>query len=659
MKLFNHGTHIAPPVLPVALPPAARLRQHGRRVSILRLISSLGLAASALSAAEIRIAPPADPAGDATPIIAEAVERAIASGASRLVLVPGVYQIHPHQARERFAWVSNHDDGLRRTPFPVWGAKNLEINGSGALLVMRGLRMVPIMIYDSENVTIRNLRIDWNRALHAQGTIVAVNPGDDSFEAEFLPECNARMLDGQLVHGMGEGLNRAKAPWQLQPAVGWRQNLQWTHWIDAETGAPLPHPQQMPLHAFSSWNPRLQRAAEVEQVGPNRFRFRHALPTLPAVGTAFAAKGMLMPNRTSPAIHIAGSRDVTVEDVVVHHAGGMGLIAENTENIVLRRYQVRLPENSSRLVTTTADGSHFSQCSGRILVEDCLFENMLDDAINVHGVHAIVDAAPADDRVGIRLRHFQQLGLDYVRPGERIRFCSRETLLPYAERTVKSVRRISEVYYDVTFTEPVRAVLRPDSIVDNASRQPDFVFRGNTVRRNRGRGVLATTGGRVVVEDNLFERPGGGGMGVTILLEGDAAVWHESGAVEDVTIRRNTFVTLNPRSAAIVVAPRQPGVTDVQPPYHRNIRIEGNTFRVAGPILLEANRVAGLRFANNTVAAANPGAAMPREPSFVLRASEDVAIIENRIDLPAPASIEQVTPTAGLVVRENTGLAEN
>lgn len=604
---------------------------------------------SALSESEIRIEPPPN-AADATPIIAAAVERAIGSGARRLVLAPGVYHLLPEQMRERFVNVSNHDDGLRRTAFPIWGARGLEIDGNGARLVMHGQPVIGLMIYDSQDVVIRHLSIDWNQPLFAQGTVVAVNATDHSFEADFLPESQARLQDGQIVFGDEAGTDARPLPYQFSPGRGWRQNLQWPHWLDSVTRRPLPLKDQLSIRM---WNPRLQRASEAEQIGPNRFRLRYAVDTLPAIGSAFVTKGTLMPNRMSPAIHVANCGNITLEDVVVHQAGGMGLIAESSENITLRRYQVRLPPNSGRLLTTTADGSHFCQCRGSIVVEDCYFENMMDDALNVHGVHAIVDGAPGDDCIGIRLSHFQQLGMDFARPGERLRFCSADTLLPYAERTVRAVRPLNVGYYELKLTEPIRSALQPHSIVENADRQPDLVFRGNTVRNNRARSVLVTTAGHVLIEKNRFDHSNDS----AILIEGDAHVWYESGAIADVVIRDNLFEPCDASVAVLRISPKQPGVTAVQPPYHRNLRIERNEFRVGGPRLVDANRVAGLHFHDNTVSPAdwNPGQA--DAPGFRLRACEDVSIKRNRISLPQPVRIEAVTPIASLKVEANEGLS--
>ncbi len=50
---------------------------------------------------------------------------------------------------------------------------------------------------------------------------------------------------------------------------------------------------------------------------------------------------------------------VTVEDVTVHHAGGMGVIAEDCANPALRRFRVARKPGARSLMTTTADADYY------------------------------------------------------------------------------------------------------------------------------------------------------------------------------------------------------------------------------------------------------------------------------------------------------------
>jgi hypothetical protein len=76
--------------------------------------------------------------------------------------------------------------------------------------------------------------------------------------------------------------------------------------------------------------------------------------------------GMMQPNRISPAIVISGCSGVTLEDVTIHHAGGMGLIAQRSENFTIRRMKVTLPAGKGRYVTTAADATNVHGCFVRV-----------------------------------------------------------------------------------------------------------------------------------------------------------------------------------------------------------------------------------------------------------------------------------------------------
>ena len=65
---------------------------------------------------------------------------------------------------------------------------------------------------------------------------------------------------------------------------------------------------------------------------------------------------------------------------------------------------------------------------------------------------------------------------------------------------------------------------------------------------------------------------------------------------------------LEPDVPAIRISPQQPREKALQPPYHRNIRIEGNTFVLPGAAVLSANRVRGLSIVDNEVRPAQASA---------------------------------------------------
>ena len=135
----------------------------------------------------------------------------------------------------------------------------------------------------------------------------------------------------------------------------------------------------------------------------------------------------------------------------------------------------------------------------------------------------------------------------------------------------------------------------------------DVVIRGCVCENNRARGLLVSTLGRVLIEENRLHVPGS-----AVQFCFDAGSWYESGPVEDVTIRRNEFdnclygvwgpalIAVNPH-----IAPALRGQ-----PVNRNIRIVDNEIRTADPRLLWAHSVDGLVLRGNRV---TPTDAYPRD----------------------------------------------
>ncbi|MEG1938849.1 MAG: hypothetical protein RR138_07165, partial [Akkermansia sp.] len=138
--------------------------------------------------------------------------------------------------------------------------------------------------------------------------------------------------------------------------------------------------------------------------------------------------------------------------------------------------------------------------------------------------------------------------------------------------------------------------------VENGDYYPSVIFRGNTIRNNRARGSLFTTPKPVLVENNLFDHSSGS----AILLAGDAQGWYESGACENVIIRKNKFINnLTSRyqftNAIISICPEVKQIDKQRKYYHRNILIVDNEFDTFNVPLISAISTEDLSFRNNTI----------------------------------------------------------
>lgn len=106
--------------------------------------------------------------------------------------------------------------------------------------------------------------------------------------------------------------------------------------------------------------------------------------------------------------------------------------------------------------------------------------------------------------------------------------------------------------------------------VEDVTLCPDLYFASNTLKRITTRGILVTTRGKVVIENNLFQSfnmP-------AILISDDAKSWYESGKCKNVTIKGNTFENCNDYYISVL-----PENGKNKEPVHENITIEKNNFK--------------------------------------------------------------------------------
>jgi len=126
------------------------------------------------------------------------------------------------------------------------------------------------------------------------------------------------------------------------------------------------------------------RPESVTEVSPDTFLIKGwDQTTHTAPGERFVLRSR---HRPTPGIFVSECTNTTLENIRIRYAEGMGLLAQMSENITLDGFNVCLrSDDDPRFFTTQADATHFSGCKGMIVSKNGLYENMADDAINVHG----------------------------------------------------------------------------------------------------------------------------------------------------------------------------------------------------------------------------------------------------------------------------------
>ena len=104
---------------------------------------------------------------DAVPAVRAALEHCAEVGASRLVLPGGRLRMRPDRAVEKYQFISNNDESLKRIAFDLVGMRDFEIDGNGTELLFTGF-ISPFSLEDCENITVRDLTIDFTRTFNSE-----------------------------------------------------------------------------------------------------------------------------------------------------------------------------------------------------------------------------------------------------------------------------------------------------------------------------------------------------------------------------------------------------------------------------------------------------------------------------------------------------------
>ena len=555
---------------------------------------------------------------DSTPGVRAALKVLRDGTAAKLVFPPGRYDFWPDRAEERYVFISNNDAGLKRIAFPLVGMKGVEIDGGGATFVFHG-QMMPFLIEQAQHVTLRNFSFDFSRPFHSEGRVLAITPR--TVDLEFAETFPYVIRHGVLVFTAGA------AP--AGPAT------------TVKSGEVL-----YPYGSLLAFDPRRREPAFMARdlygvgegivaaaIGPRQVRLSlDQVSAQPGDILVFSPK-----TREYPGFVISGSSDVHLSGVTIHHSGGMGVIAQLSSNLTLQGVRVIPPPDGSRIVSTTADATHFVNCRGKIVMEDCRFEQQKDDATNVHGLYARITRRLAPNRFEMRLMHPQQAGIDFVQPGTRLELTQGPSLRPLGFAVAKTVERLNSECTLIETEEPLPAeVAVGDCVADADANTAEVVIRNCVMRGNRARGILLGSRGTMLIERNTFHVPG-----AAILFEGDAQFWFEQAGVQRVEIRGNTFDNCNYGVWGNSCIQMGAGIEKEfrkTTRYNRNIMIEDNLFRVFSPLpLLSLYSVDGLTFRNNRLEQTQAYPSRGKAGGLFEITDSDRVMVQDPLRIPSPS----------------------
>lgn len=599
--------------------------------SVLSLLLSLSMAikGEVINVADYGI----QPGKDVTYEVNRLIESLNGKKGLTLFFPKGEYIFYPENAVEAYRAVSNHDNSMKRIAFPLFDFEDFTLDGNGSTFIFHG-RICPIILDGSKGLNLKNFSIDWDTPFHHELRVVERDEEANSFVAEISPmKYGFEIKNDQILFNH----------YDWQDPIG--QNIT----FDSATAAPIWNTQLYHL--------RVRSETKVSRVGEKLARFQYASKIPPPIGSIIATYGRAPTNRLAQAIHVINSSDTYIENVTVFAAGGMALIAERSDNVHLNKFVVTASEE--RFMATRADATHFVGCKGLIKVENCKFEHMLDDGINVHGAYIKVEEYKGENVFLCEISHRQQGGFTFAEAGDKVMITSRETVLPIFETTVKAVKILNEKRLLVTLSEMPESLPKGLLSLENITWYPDLVMRKNIIRQNRARGALISTKGKVLIEGNYISSQMHG-----ILIEGDNNKWYESGGVRDVTIRNNTFENISfgrmtgyPLYVSPLLRPEQRLGAEK---YHQNIRFTNNEIKSFNGHMIFARSVKGFEIKGNHVQQSDDYPNGSKLPAIALDYCEDVDIQQNQFTgFDWPMKVTRSSNTTAVTQKKNKGLSSS
>lgn len=403
-------------------------------------------------------------------------------------------------------------DGTRYTAILLKNKRNITIDGNGACVLVHG-KMTPIILDHCENVTIKNLTLDYACPTMSEFKVLKAENG----------VCDIKINDDCLYKIQGNELL-----W-----VGESDKMGNPYWIDSYHGnkrhIKVFDPETFETRDFSRADLNFSK---IEELGNNVLRvyFKNPKITFKA-GTTIQTRNII---RDQVGSFFERCKNLHFENLRIKFMHGLGLVSQFCENVTFLNCDLTPAEH--RTVASTADFFQFSGCRGKLQIINCKAYGAHDDYVNVHGTHLrIVKKNKREKSIVVRFMHNESWGFQAFENGDELEFIKWDTLKPYYSVKVENFTRVNDTDIKLYLDRDLPKMKKGKDVVENISWTPDLLVQNCSFSQTAGRGILATTRGKVVIENNSFYKL----WGPALLIEDDCNFWFESGYTRDIIFRNN------------------------------------------------------------------------------------------------------------------------
>jgi hypothetical protein len=225
-----------------------------------------------------------------------------------------------------------------------------------------------------------------------------------------------------------------------------------------------------------------------------------------------------------------------VRDVTVYSGPALASMWGQNGDVEIDGLRVEVLPGSDRLLSANGDGIHNLNTRGQLVIENCSFSGMADDAINIHVRAGTVCEAPAANVLVVRGGLFEARTGDTMQIYSPHKGCIRaEAKVLHAEKRPDGTCLI-ELDQEIEGSVAGSGLHDSDHVYNLSACGRGFIVRGNRFGRHRGRGILVRSLDGTI-EGNEFTNAEG--WGVAVQHEPD---WEEGPLTRDLSIAGNTFV---------------------------------------------------------------------------------------------------------------------
>ncbi len=448
------------------------------------------------------------------------------------------------------------------------GLSNVTLDFGGATLFLLDDSIQPFVLDECENVTIKNVTVEYKRSLMDEIDIACIKDGEIWFkqtekQKRYFPMraengCLVPISDGK------EYPDAFKAPHFFN--LYDKETRESVAMCLVRIGKDLPviPKEQFPFKYFE---------LSAEERGEYIVLCGELPPSIPSDVTCAQSHS----DRDVSSCFIIRSKNTRLESFRVLNGAGMGILGMYSENITLDGLKYYCDESSHGIATNAADALHLISCFGNVEIVNSVFEGMKDDAVNIHSNYYTVEST-GGDVIHAKIRtdvqahpavnaHYKMFG-----EGDTIAVYRGSTTLEKQTLTVKRVDITGDFTADL-FVEGETSSLCAGDTIENLTVQPNVHIKNTRFGKAKTHLRLQTRG-KILIEECECS--------LKILLPGDKNYWYEASPVNDLTIRNCKFVGDN----AFVESYPEFDTCPESPYYHSGVKVIENTFDSTNPLVL-------------------------------------------------------------------------